>query len=186
MDDSDLLHFTPVPVRARRDGWTARRQYFFILALARGCRPGRAAELLGMTRQSAYVLRDRSGGGGFAAAWDAALERARVRRMEREPASPGERGRHGEWLPRTHRGRLVGWTHRPANMSLMRVLNRLDKWADGRPSAPHVDFDALLDSICPAPASSKDDSADEIQRVERRFCHLPPLADGRSSGDKGA
>ncbi|HEV7660450.1 MAG TPA: hypothetical protein VGO55_11455 [Allosphingosinicella sp.] len=30
MDDSDLLAFTPVPVRARADGWTPKNQYFFI------------------------------------------------------------------------------------------------------------------------------------------------------------
>jgi hypothetical protein len=33
MDDSDLLHFIPVPLRARGDGWTEQRRRAFILAL---------------------------------------------------------------------------------------------------------------------------------------------------------
>ncbi|HEX6374640.1 MAG TPA: hypothetical protein VFZ91_02860 [Allosphingosinicella sp.] len=62
--------FAPVPVRARRDGWTAGRQRAFIAALARiGC-VGRAAVEAGMSRESAYRLRRRKGATSFAAAWD--------------------------------------------------------------------------------------------------------------------
>ena len=62
--------FVPVPVRARRDGWTAERQVAFIAALARtGC-IGKAARAAGMSRESAYRLRRRKGAESFAAAWD--------------------------------------------------------------------------------------------------------------------
>jgi hypothetical protein len=65
--------FTPVPGRARRDGWTAERQRAFIAALARtGC-VGRAAAEAGMRRESAYRLKRRKGAESFAAAWDSIL-----------------------------------------------------------------------------------------------------------------
>ena len=67
MDDFDLLDFTPVPVRARTRRLDPRRQYFFILGLARGFTPARAAALLGMTRKTAYELRRKPGAEGFAA-----------------------------------------------------------------------------------------------------------------------
>jgi hypothetical protein len=70
---ASLSSFTPVPVRARRDGWTAERQHAFIAALARtGC-VGRAALEVGMSRESAYRLRRRRGAESFAAAWDSIL-----------------------------------------------------------------------------------------------------------------
>jgi hypothetical protein len=65
--------FTPVPVRARCDGWTEERQRVFIAALARtGC-VGRAAAAAGMSRESSYRLRRRKGADSFAAAWDSIL-----------------------------------------------------------------------------------------------------------------
>jgi hypothetical protein len=127
MNDSDLLNFDPVRVRARRDGWTPRRQYFFILALARGYTPGKAAALLGMTRKTAYELRARPDGEGFAAAWDSALARAEARRMAARAPSLAERAGHGEWHPRLYQGRLIGWEHRPANARAMGLLKRLDR-----------------------------------------------------------
>jgi len=59
--------FEPVPLRHRHDGWTAERQRNFIALLAAGWRPGRAAARVGMSRKSAYALRSRPGGEGFAA-----------------------------------------------------------------------------------------------------------------------
>lgn len=65
--------FVPVPVRARRDGWTEGRQRTFIAALARtGC-VGQAAHAAGMSRESAYRLRRRTGAESFATAWDSIL-----------------------------------------------------------------------------------------------------------------
>jgi hypothetical protein len=65
--------FTPVPRRARRDGWTDARQQVFIAELARtGC-VRKAALAAGMSRESAYRLRRRAGAESFAAAWDSIL-----------------------------------------------------------------------------------------------------------------
>ena len=170
MDDSDLLAFAPVPMRFRIDGWTPRKQYFFILALARGFKPARAAALLGMHRQMAYALRKRPGAEGFAAAWDAAVARAKQRRFEAQALSLAERARHGEWVPRLYRGRIVGWTHRPANMRALGLLKRLDKRVERiDPRVRESDFQDLCDAL-----GSEADSAAVIQRIERRNCLLSP------------
>jgi transposase len=144
MSDSDLLHFTPVPVRGRRDGWTDRRQYFFILALARGDSITKAAALLGMSRKAAYALRARPGAEGFAAAWDSAQSRAAERRLAALPPTLAQRALHGEWHPRFHQGQLIGWDHKPANARLVGLQKRLDRHAGKRPTAEQLAaFEAL-------------------------------------------
>jgi hypothetical protein len=67
-----FLDFDPVPVRPRRDGWTPALQIRFIIGIARGLSPGKAAARIGKARQSAQALRRHPQGGAFAAAWDAA------------------------------------------------------------------------------------------------------------------
>ncbi len=67
-----FLHFIPVPVRPRRDGWNPVLQVRFVIGIARGLSPARAAERIGKTRQSALNLRKHPQGRSFAAAWDAA------------------------------------------------------------------------------------------------------------------
>jgi hypothetical protein len=120
--------FVPVPLRARRDGWTGERQHIFIAALARtGC-IGQAAQAAGMSRESAYRLRRRKGAESFAAAWDSILAarprgssspaliwhrlvrkhggRAAVRRMAAEPGwEAGQRPAPGAAGSRGTRGR---------------------------------------------------------------------------------
>ena len=61
------------PERCRRDGWTAERQRQFLDTLARTRSIGKAAASAGMSRTSAYRLRDRREGALFAALWDEAL-----------------------------------------------------------------------------------------------------------------
>jgi hypothetical protein len=174
MDDSDLLAFTPVPVRARADGWTPKKQYFFILGLARGFKPARAAAILGMTRKTAYELCNKPGAEGFAAAWAAAAARARERRMAARPSSLSERARHGEWHPRLDRGRLVGWTHRPANARAMGVLKRLDKQVERLPPGTDMaNLDAYLAQLGP-----ERDSSDENPLIRRQSCHVPLARQG--------
>lgn len=67
------LTFTPVPCR-RHNGWTAERQRAFIDHLARIGLVAPAARAVGMSRQTAYALRQKPGAESFAAAWDLALE----------------------------------------------------------------------------------------------------------------
>lgn len=68
-----LPAFLAVPVRGRHNGWTAQRQGDFIGFLAETGSVSAAVKEVGMSRQSAYELRARPGGEGFAAAWDVAL-----------------------------------------------------------------------------------------------------------------
>jgi len=72
-DSPHTLTFTPVPLRARRDGWTAERQRIFMAVLREGRSVTRAAGAAGMSREGAYALRRQPGAAEFAAAWDVAL-----------------------------------------------------------------------------------------------------------------
>jgi hypothetical protein len=76
-----FLHFIPVPVRPRRDGWTPVLQIRFVIGIARGLSPAKAAARIGKTRQSALALRKHPDGRSFAAAWDAARKFAEENRV---------------------------------------------------------------------------------------------------------
>jgi hypothetical protein len=91
-----FLVFTPVPLRARCDGWDASLQLRFVQLLAAGAKPGEAARALGKNRQNAYALRRRAGAESFAAAWDAAAaEGQRVRAASSRKAPKRVRA----WVP---------------------------------------------------------------------------------------
>lgn len=127
MDDS-LLSFELVPLRSRRDGWTPERQRAFIALIAKGLKPGRAAERVGMRRQGAYELRERAGAAGFAAAWDAAAAIARRRRAAaRLEGTLYARAIDGMPVPIRHRGRVVAIDRRVDNAALIRLLGMADR-----------------------------------------------------------
>jgi hypothetical protein len=71
---------SPKAPKIRRDGWTAERQLRFLDALARTRSVIKAAAAVGMSRESAYRLRNRKDGALFAAAWDRALESHSLRK----------------------------------------------------------------------------------------------------------
>jgi len=73
MSTSDSLRPPTPTARIRRDGWTAKRQLQFLYTLARTRSVSSAAAATGMSRESAYRLRDRREGALFAALWDEAL-----------------------------------------------------------------------------------------------------------------
>lgn len=130
MDDlPSFLRFAPVPVRARHDGWTPARQRRFILAIARGAGPGEAARGVGLSRQTAHALRRRAGAEAFAQAWDEAAAFAdRAAGAGRALAvAPG--GLDTLWVPRFHRGRLIGYVVREDDRGLIRALDRLHRLA---------------------------------------------------------
>lgn len=129
------LAFAPVPVKRRHDGWTVERQKWFILRLALGGCVSVAARGVGMTRKSAYRLRERPGAGSFAAAW----ERAQGWGQDRTVDVGLERGLLGERVPIVRNGRVVGEIHRHDNRLAMAVLNALDRRAVVRPIEPEVE-----------------------------------------------
>jgi hypothetical protein len=82
--------FTPVPLKARHDGWTYPLQRAFVVALARGASVDEAARRVGKSRATAYALRKRAGAQSFASAWDTALAYAKQMRIvaaREQPAS---------------------------------------------------------------------------------------------------
>lgn len=115
------LAFAPVPVQARRDGWTAARQAGFIQRLALYGDVPRAARGVGMSRESAWRLRRRPGSEGFAAAWDKATGWG----SDRLTDLGLERALNGEVRAVHYRGRKVGEQLRFDNRLLIAVLNRL-------------------------------------------------------------
>jgi hypothetical protein len=68
----DEIAFEPVPVKSRRDGWSAERQRGFIIRLALSGSVSASAAAVGMTKRSAHDLRRRPQAESFAAAWDKA------------------------------------------------------------------------------------------------------------------
>jgi hypothetical protein len=145
----DELAFTPVPVKPRRDGWTEARQLAFILRLALIGGVASAARAVGMSRESAYRLRDHPGAGSFAAAWDKALGWGRGRATDLGT----ERAIHGERRGVYYRGRKVGEEVRHDNRLLIAALNRLPPEPDPDPDPdPAGTLRRLLDEIDPAGA----------------------------------
>ncbi len=116
---AEPVSFTPVPGRARRDGWTPERQRRFLAALATAGTVTAAARAVGMTARSAYALRRRAGeDSAFARGWDAGLERA----CDDALALITGRAIEGELMPIIRRGRQVGEYRRFDNSLAIAVL----------------------------------------------------------------
>lgn len=78
----------PKSPTVRHDGWTTERQLRFLDALARTHSVSEAAKLAGMSRESAYRLRERRDGALFAALWDRILE-PRPSEVHNQPLTEG-------------------------------------------------------------------------------------------------
>jgi hypothetical protein len=154
-----FVHFAPVPVRGRHDGWTGRRQLLFILRLACGDGPAEAARVAGCSRQSAYALRRRADAQAFAAAWDQAQDFAQQARRAGRSLPASESAFEAIFVPRFYRGKLVGYVQREDLASAMRTLSRLDRLSHVVRDDGAFDFDALVDQ---AAASLEVDKADGI------------------------
>lgn len=103
--DPQPLPFTPVPGRARHDGWTPERQRRFVEALAATGTVTAAARAAGMSARSAYTLRRRAGkDSDLARAWDRALDAGLSDAMDVGIRCALE----GERVPVFYGGRQVG------------------------------------------------------------------------------
>lgn len=139
--DSNKPNFTPVPVRARHDGWTAEKQIAFIEALAETGIVEEACRRVGMSDSSAYQLRHRPSGVAFRKAWEAALDYS-LHRVEEEALL---RARRGVTRPIFHKGEQVGeWRHFDERLTMFllrtRRPERYGKWIE-RMLAPEVGDD---------------------------------------------
>jgi hypothetical protein len=125
--------FHPVPVGARRDGWTPARQAEFIGLLAETRSVLAAARRVGMGRESAYRLRKRTGAAGFAAAWDAALGTPHVpvdlASAKSTGLDAGYRFEAGLVQVVMYRGRFVGTRCKPDDNALIQRLCRHARWS---------------------------------------------------------
>lgn len=120
--------FLPVPLRARADGWTPKRQAAFLaqLALTRSVRE--AARRVGMARETAYRLRQKPGAASFAETWDRIL--GRVGDGTRRKVTPEERalrGLNGLIKPVIYAGRHVANMRKADNSALLGFLSQLDR-----------------------------------------------------------
>lgn len=131
---------TPVPTRARRNGWTPQRQQDFITALAEtGC-VAEAARSVGLSPRSAYQLRARPDAGIFRQAWDIALDYA-IRNLT--DAALG-RAINGVARPVFYKGEQVGerrYYDERLTQFLLRYRDpvRYGAWRDGYEARRHPD-----------------------------------------------
>jgi hypothetical protein len=100
------MHDTAPTRRIRRDGWTVARQVKFIVALNATGSVKRAAAAAGMSRESAYRLRERPGHEDFARTWDLAVA-AKGHRPQDESHTPSAQGHKGH-APAAARPSLEG------------------------------------------------------------------------------
>jgi hypothetical protein len=113
--------FAPVPLRHRKDGWTPMRQADFLGRLAETGSVTAAARHVGMTRESAYRLRDKPGADSFAAAWDAILAEPRGDARKSTHELLWHRAFSGTLKPVMRRGRHVATLASPDNDALLRL-----------------------------------------------------------------
>lgn len=125
--------FVPVPLRHRRDGWSAVRQGEFIGWLAQTGSVSEAAARVGASRESVYRRRRRAGAAWFAAAWDFAVM---APDSDDIPAFPKLTGwalvaaaHEGLVRVRMRGGRYVGCSLRPSDSALLRLLAQMDRAA---------------------------------------------------------
>lgn len=132
--DDGSFEFTPVPVRARHDGWTPPRQRKFIEVLTEtGC-VDHAAKAVGMAKRTAYRLRERQGAESFCAAWDQALAIG----QEIVAHSAYERAISGTAVPGFYQGRQIGERRRYNERLMFEALRAQARRAEGEKRSPKV------------------------------------------------
>lgn len=142
--ESPVPSFSPVPTRARHDGWRPERQVEFIHALAEcGC-VEEACQRVGLSASSAYTLRRRPEADSFRLAWDAALDYA-VRRLSDAAFS---RALHGVARPVFYKGEQIGERRHFDERLTMFILRyrdpvRYGAWLDQMEARRHPDGAAL-------------------------------------------
>lgn len=130
--------FRPVPLRARVDGWSEGRQCGFLAQLYVTGSVSAAARSVGMTRASAYRLRERAGAESFARAWDHVLSppgsgQFRALRPDYRKVTLSTLD---QWLeigfiqPVIYRGRMCAIRRKPDNSALLRLLRLQDGFID--------------------------------------------------------
>lgn len=162
----------------RTDGFTPERQRLFLIVLAACGVAADACRAAGISRDTAYNLRNSAAGGAFAIAWDAALLIARGA-VGDELMSRAMNG----VVERIYRnGELWGERHRHDNRLAMAVLTRLDRQAEGLGEGAASarlaarEWDQFLDLV---EAGTGADAF--LHRRSRDKVVEPPMSDGRTA-----
>lgn len=149
--------FLPASVRHRSDGWTPQRQARFLGMLAQTGSVAAAARAVGLTRQTAYRLRQRPGAESFARAWDRALGHVTTPSRKVTPAEVLRRATEDLLWPVVHRGHFKQVAVKHDNKALLRLLGQRRQAAPGGLGLPPADFKkspggvTCADALTPAP-----------------------------------
>ena len=119
--------FLPVPLRARADGWTPRRQAEFIGFLAETGSVTEAAQRVGMSRVAAYRLRRCRNSVSFVYAWDAVLAARNGTQIPARKVTFGElyvSAMEGPLTVQMRGGRFLRTSQKPSDTAALRFLKR--------------------------------------------------------------
>ena len=153
--DDPLLGFSPYLHRAaRRNSITPDRQRAFIAALAATGIVTQAAREIGASLEALYRLRNQPGAEGFAAAWEAAIDRG----MQRLEDCALERALTGEERPVVRGGEVVTtWRRYDTQLLLFLLRQRCGHRYGGQPRAEpedtrtdaqvYAEIDAMIDRM---------------------------------------
>lgn len=159
----------PAPARPpRHNEWTRAKMVAFLRELAASQCVHQAARSVGMSRQSAYKLRNRLAGTPFALAWEVALEAG----LQQLAHALLDRALNGEEKPHYYHGVLVGTSRRYDNRLGAWLLD--NPWKVGRQQVAREyvaeSWDRLLERI-------EWDSLDWVDDEQLPGRPAPPLPD---------
>lgn len=165
-----LPDFDPVPVAARRDGWTPQKQTDFLVALAESACVADACRTVGMAVGSAYRLRVRPDAVSFRRAWDMALDVG----VQRLADAAYSRAINGVATPIFFQGEQVGERRRYDERLTMFLLRTRDRarygHGDDRKAGRHPE--AMMQMFLLAARRAIEDArlpADAEDIVQARF-----------------
>lgn len=141
----EAAELPPAARTPRHNEWTRAKRAAFLRELAASQNVSQAAKSVGMSRKSAYALRNRMPGTPFALAWEVALEAG----LQQLAHAVMDRALNGEEVPQYYHGELVG-TYRKFDNRLAAWL--LDNpWKVGRHQVRRElaseDWEFLLDQV---------------------------------------
>lgn len=184
-DDDPLLDFAPyVHVAPRRNSITPDRQREFIAMLAATGIVTQAARCIGASLEALYKLRNRTGAEGFAAAWEAAIERGFTRLED----CALERAIAGEERPVVWDGKVVTTWKRYDTALLMFLLRqrRSEKYGNVRLadlSPGHPVYDKLRAEWM---AQSAGDGAEVRASIMRKMIEMREAREARLAAEAEA
>ena len=166
-DPATLHPAENLPMKAvRHDGWTAARQAAFLRELAATHNVSAAARAVGMSRQSAYALRNRLQHTPFDAAWQAAY----LTRFDALAEAALDRAINGVEVPHYYNGELVGTSRRYDERLTLALLaqRRAMPTTCALSERPETAYDpdelgALIERVARGPEDWLDDSDAELE-----------------------